>query len=60
MDSEREGHKKSLGEGFVGEILLDKFDPMLVIKSNHKIISYVNRITDFHTVFVAIRLLITS
>ena len=36
MDSEREGHKKSLGEEFVGEILLDKFVPMLVIKSNHK------------------------
>lgn len=30
MDSEREQHKKSLGEEFVGEILLDKFGPILV------------------------------
>ena len=30
MDSERERHKKSSGDEFVGEILLDKFGPMLV------------------------------
>ena len=30
MDSERERHKNSLGEEFVDEILLDKFDSMLV------------------------------
>ena len=30
MDSERERHKKSLGEEFVDEILLDKSDSMLV------------------------------
>ena len=30
MDSERERHKKSLREEFVGKILLDKFDVMLV------------------------------
>ena len=30
MDSERELHKKSLGEEFVDEILLDKSDSMLV------------------------------
>ena len=30
MDSERERHKKSLGDLYLGEILLDKFGPMLV------------------------------
>ena len=30
MDSERVRHYKSLGEEFVGKILLDKFDAMLV------------------------------
>ena len=30
MDSERERHKKLLGEEFVGKMLLDKFDSMLV------------------------------
>ena len=50
MDSERERHKKSLGEEFVGKILLDKFDVMLV-KLSQKSLSYVNRITDFHSGF---------
>ena len=30
MDSERERLKKSLGDEYLGEILLDKFGPMLV------------------------------
>lgn len=59
MDSERERRKKSLGDEFVGEILLEKFNmPFIYISPDvgkviTELISNVNRITDFHSVFGA-------